>query len=254
MNSASPAAAELLLRIGDDALILGHRLSEWCGHAPTLEEDVALANIGLDCIGQAQLLLNEAGSRLTPQQDGDQLAFHRDVIDFRNLLLVELPNIDFGVTIMRQFLVDAFRMLHFEALAKSMDQAIAAIAVKAKKEVEYHLRHSASWVIRLGDGTEESARRSRNAVDYLWPYTGELFLVDHAEESLAGAGVGPRRTDLEPAWLTIVGDVFQKATLQIPAPHPAPITGGWTGRHTEYLGRLLAEMQVLPRTHPGASW
>ncbi len=253
MNSLHPSLFTALLRLGDDRLVLGHRTSEWCGHGPILEEDIALANIALDCIGQANLLLQYAGTVEGAGRDQDALAYFRDAIEFRNALICELPKGDFGVTIARHFFHGLFSVLQWEALSRSTDTTIAGIAAKALKESRYHVRHAGEWVIRLGDGTEESHRRAQDAVDFLWPYTGELFMPPADEAELVAAGVTADVSTLESAWRSQVDDVLQRATLRVPA-----ITwmqrGGRDGRHTEHLGHMLAEMQIVARSHPGATW
>jgi ring-1,2-phenylacetyl-CoA epoxidase subunit PaaC len=224
-----------LLTLADDALILGHRISEWTGHAPLLEEELALANIALDLIGQARALFTEAGNESGHTED--QLAFLRDPHQFRNALIIELPNGDFAYTIVRLLLVSAASDLFWQATLASSDPALAAIAAKAGKETAYHLRHAAEWLIRIGDGTDESHRRAQAALDSLWPYTGELFETGAERE----------------AWNAVVTPVLHQATLQRPGDGWMQ-AGGRSGRHTEHLGHLLAEMQVLPRTYPGAIW
>jgi ring-1,2-phenylacetyl-CoA epoxidase subunit PaaC len=241
------------LRLADDALLLGHRLSEWCGRAPTLEEDLALANIGLDLIGQARSLYAYAGEVEGRGRDEDRLAYLRQDREYRNLLLVELPNGDFACTIVRQLLYAAFMVPFWERLQASRDETLAAIAAKSLKEVLYHLRHAAEWVIRLGDGTEESRRRTEAALDELWPWTGELFEQDAAERALVEAGIAVDRAALKPAWDATVDEVLAEATLARPQDGWMQ-TGGRRGLHTEHLGYLLAELQHLQRSHPGASW
>ena len=247
------ATFEYLLRLGDDRLILGHRLSEWCGHAPILEEDIALANIALDLIGQASLLLGLAGTIEGQQRDADALAYLRDAVEFRNALLVELPKGDFAVTIVRQLFFSVFALLQAEALQRSSNQELAGIAAKMVKEFRYHVRHSADWVLKLGSGTPESRSRTQRAVDDLWRYTGELFLADDVDRAVAAAGVGVDPSTLESGWSETVRDVLDRAGLTIPET-PYMQRGGRTGRHTEHLGHLLSEMQILARSHPGASW
>jgi ring-1,2-phenylacetyl-CoA epoxidase subunit PaaC len=238
--STDPVAFESLLRLGDDRLVLGHRLSEWCGHGPILEEDIALANVALDLIGQATLFLRLAAQIEGKGGDEDALAYLRDAIDYRNVKLVELPNGDYGRTIVRQFLFDAWSVLHLEQLQRVAHTELAGIAAKAHKEARYHVRHSGEWLIRLGDGTDESHRRVQTALDDLWPYTGELF-QDEGTAALA------------PTWREVVSDVVQRATLALP-PDGYMHGGGRQGRHTEHLGHLLDEMQILARSHPGAKW
>ncbi len=240
------------LRRADDALILGHRLSEWCGHAPTPEEDIALANMGLDLLGQARSLYARAAEAEGGAHDEDQFAYLRDPPQYRNLLLLEQPNGDFARTIMRQFLYAAFIDPWWRAMTRSADPGLAAIAAKAEKESAYHLRHAAEWVIRLGDGTPESHRRAQDALDLLHPYTGEMFTCPD-EAPLVAEGIAADTEALRPGWDRTLDDVLAQATLARP-------TGAWshkggrTGRHSEHLGFLLAEMQHLPRTHPGAAW
>lgn len=242
-----------LTRLGDTTLILGHRVSEWCGHAPILEEDIALANMALDLIGQTQLWLGLAGEVEGRGRDADALAFRRDAWDFHNLLLVERPNGDFGVTLMRQFLFDAWHLPMLKALEGSTDARIAAIARKAGKEVAYHLERSADLVIRLGDGTEESHRRMQGALDALWGYTGEMFLGDAVDQRLAEAGVMPAPESLRAVWDQTVDSVLAEATLVRPASDFAH-KGGKQGRHSEHMGHLLTTMQWLQRAYPDAKW
>lgn len=242
-----------LLRLGDDRLVLGHRLSEWCGHAPILEEDIALANIALDLVGQANLLLTRAAQVEGKGRDADALAYLRDAIDFRNALIVELPRGDFAVTIARQFLFGAYSMLQADALRGSADQELAGIAAKMLKESKYHVRHSGDWMLKLGDGTEESHRRLQHAVDELWRYTGELFLTDETEQRLVAAKVVADSAALQAPWSAQVSDVMRRAGITIPDAKWMQ-RGGREGRHTEHLGLMLAEMQVLQRQHPGADW
>ena len=247
------ATFEYLLRLGDDRLVLGHRLSEWCGHAPILEEDIALANIALDLIGQASLLLGLAGKIEGQGRDADALAYLRDAVEYRNALLVELPKGDFAVTIVRQLFFSVFALLQGEALQRSSNQELAGIAAKAVKECRYHVRHSADWVLKLGGGTTESRSRAQRAVDDLWRYTGELFLPDDVDRAAAASGFGVDPSTLESGWSDTVRDVLGRAGLTIPET-PYMQRGGRAGRHTEHLGHLLSEMQILARSHPGASW
>jgi ring-1,2-phenylacetyl-CoA epoxidase subunit PaaC len=235
-----------LLWRADDALILGHRLSEWTGHAPLLEEELALANIALDLIGQARVLYAYAGT-LTGHTE-DQLAYLRDAPAWRNCLIVELPNGDFAFSITRLLLVSAFADPFWRAAITSTDETIGAIAAKAEKETVYHLRHAAEWLIRLGDGTPESHRRAQAALDELWPYTGELFT-----ELPSAARIMPSPTSLHDTWNATVSNILARATLARPADGWMQ-SGGRSGRHTEHLGHLLAEMQFLQRTYPGATW
>ncbi len=244
---------EYLQRLGDDRLILGHRLSEWCGHGPILEEDIATANIALDFIGQAASILKLAGEVEGKGRDEDALAYFRDGVHFRNCLMVEQPNGDFGQTMVRQFLFDAYSVLMWEALAKGGHEQVAAIAAKSLKEDKYHLRHSSEWVVRLGDGTEESHARAQRALDALWRYTGELFDRDVVDEAVAAMGVAVDMAGIKSRWDAIVDDVLARATLVRPA-DAGMRRGGRVGRHTEHLGHLLATMQIVARSHPGATW
>lgn len=244
---------QYLLRLADDRLILGHRLSEWCGHAPILEEDIALANIALDCIGQASALLGLAGEVEGKGRTADDLAYFREGIDFRNCLLVEQPRGDFAFTIARQFLFDAHAFHLDRELAQSSFPKLAAVAAKSFKETCYHLRHSRQWMLRLGDGTEESHRRVQKAVDELWRFTGELFRADDLETALTERGVAPDRTAIERSWREYVDEVFKEARLQAPS-SPHMVGGGRQGRHTEHLGHLLAELQIVARSFPEAKW
>ena len=240
------ARTEYLLRLGDDALVLGQRLGVWCGHGPVLEVDISLANLALDQIGQATLLLGEAG-------DGDQLAFHRDALDFRNCLLVEQPNGDFAQTIARHLLYTTWQHLLLQRLTQSADQFLREFAAKAVKEVAYHRDLAGDWTIRLGDGTEESARRMTEGLDWNWRFIPELFEVDEVLQSPIDAGIAPDPREFEDEYRSAVGAVLAQAQLEAPADH-RPILGGRHGHHSEHLGHLLAEMQFLPRTYPDAVW
>ncbi|MCC5987272.1 MAG: phenylacetate-CoA oxygenase subunit PaaC [Pararhodobacter sp.] len=242
-----------LTRLGDNTLILGHRVSEWCGHAPVLEEDIALANMALDMIGQTQLWLGLAGEIEGRGRSADDLAFLRDAWHFYNFLLVERPNRDFGHTLMRQFLFDAWHQPMLKALEDSSDARIVEIAQKAGKEVAYHIERSADLVIRLGDGTEESHARMQDALERLWPYTGEMFLGDEIDARLADSGVMPAPESLRGAWDETVNAVLDEATLKRPEGDFAH-KGGRQGRHTEHMGHLLCSMQWLQRAYPGAKW
>lgn len=247
------AYVDWLCRMGDNCLVLGHRVSEWCGHSPVLEEDIALANTALDLIGQTQLWLGLAGEVEGKGRDADRLAYHRDAAQFRNALLVERPNGDFGATLMRQFLFDAWHIEMLRALQKSADPRVAEIAAKAVKEVSYHLERSADLVIRLGDGTDESHARMQKALNALWPYTGELFAGDGVDQAMAEAGIAPDPATLKPAWDQTVAQVMAEATLVLPE-GTFQHKGGKTGRHTEALGFILADMQFLQRAYPGGVW
>ena len=239
---------EYLLRLGDDALILGQRLSEWCGHAPSVEVDLSLANMALDLIGQATHILEHANNG-----DGDELAFKRDVLDFRNCWLVEQPNGDFARTIVRQLLYSTWQHMLFEQLAESPDPFLRAIASKAVKEVAYHRELASEWTIRLGDGTEESARRMRDALDWCWRFVPELFEVDEVLEQMIGLQTVPDPRSLERPYRAAITAVLAEANLPVPADQ-RPILGGRRGHHSEHLGHLLAVMQYLQRTYPGAVW
>ena len=241
------------LRRADDALILGHRLSEWCGHAPAMEEDMALANMGLDLLGQARELYSYAADVEGKGNDEDKFAYLRDVRQYRNLLLLEQPNGDFARTMVRQFFYAPFADLYWRAMMKSSDATLAAIAAKSEKESAYHLRHSSEWMVRLGDGTEESHRRARDAVDDLWAYTGEMFAVDESERALIERGVAVDPAALHPQWLITVSDVVGEATLVLPKSGWMQ-QGGRSGKHSEHLGHLLSELQSMQRTFPGATW
>lgn len=242
-----------VLRRADDALILGHRLSEWIGHGPILEEEMALANIGLDLIGQARSLYGYAAEAEGAGHGEDGYAYLRDVPQYRNLLLVEQSNGDFAQTMVRQLFYSAFADPYWRAMTGSRDATLAAVAAKSEKESAYHLRHAAEWVIRLGDGTDESHTRAQDAVDRLWPYTGEMFECDDAERVLVAAGVAADPAPLRQTWTETVQMVLDRATLTRPAAGWMQ-TGGRSGRHGEQLGFLLATMQHLQRTHPGATW
>ncbi len=250
----SAALFETLLRLGDNTLVLGHRISEWCGHAPVLEEDIALANTALDLIGQTQMWLGYAAQVEGAGRSADDLAMHRDVWDFRNILMVERPNRDFGHTMMRQFLFDVQHRALLTALAGSSDPRIAEIAAKAVKEARYHLDRSAETVIALGDGTEESHTRMQDALDRLWPYTGEMFLGDAVDVQMAQEGIAPDPAGMRAEWMQTVQATMAEATLTLPDSDFAH-KGGRTGaRHTEHLGHMLTQMQWLQRAYPGATW
>ena len=248
------ALFDYLLRLGDTSLVLGHRLSEWCGHGPALETDMALTNVALDLIGQARQFLTYAGEVEGRGRSEDDLAYLRDAHGYRNLLLVELPNEDFARTIARQFLFDAFNVELMAGLAAgSRDERLAAIAAKAVKEVSYHARHSSEWMIRLGDGTGTSHRKIQAALDDLWMYTGEMFAMDGVDDAMVAAGIGVDPVALKSRWDERVDEVLTEATVKRPEDGWMQ-TGGKVGRHTEHLGYLLAEMQFLQRAYPGAKW
>jgi len=235
-----------LLRLGDDSLILGQRLSEWCGHAPVLEVDLSLANLSLDLIGQATHLLEEAG-------DGDKLAFHRDVLDFRNCWLVEQPNGDFARTIARHLLFSTWQHMLFQRLTQSSDRFLVEFASKAVKEVAYHRELSSEWTIRLGDGTDESAGRMREGLDWSWRFVPELFEVDESLQTLIDRGVAPDPRAFEGEYRSAIASVLSEANLAVPADQ-RPILGGRRGHHSEHLGHVLAIMQYPPRTYPDTTW
>jgi ring-1,2-phenylacetyl-CoA epoxidase subunit PaaC len=241
------------LRRADDALILGHRLSEWCGHGPMLEEDMALANMGLDLLGQARELYAYAAKVENNGNDEDRFAYLRDVRQYRNLLLLEQPNGDFARTMTRQFFYAAFADPYWRAMIESGDATLAAIGAKSEKESAYHLRHSSEWMVRLGDGTDESHRRAQTAVDDLWAFTGEMFAVDDGERGLIEAGIAIDPATLRRKWLETVANVLDEATLAQPKGDWMQ-QGGRSGRHSEHLGHLLSELQSMQRTFPGATW
>lgn len=255
-RDAPNALFEFLLRVGDDRLVLGHRLSEWCGHGPILEEDIATSNIALDLLGQATMFLRLAGEVEGKGRDEDALAYFREVVEFRNCHLVELPRGDFAVTMAREFFFDVHAVVLLDALSRSTHATLAAIAAKSLKEARYHVRHSGEWMLKLGDGTGESHRRVQKAVDELWRFTPELFAVDDVDVALMREGTVPDMAALEPQWTSLVRDVIDRATLTLPhdVPRPAGMRGGRSGAHTEHLGHMLAEMQSVARSHPGASW
>ena len=249
-----PAAwVAALIGLADDHLILGHRLSEWCGHAPMLEEDLAMPNIALDLIGQARGLYTYAGDLEGAGRDEDALAFGRLERAYRNLLICELPNGDFAHTMLRQFYFASFMQLFWQETESSTDATLAAIAAKAVKEAQYHRRHCAEWVIRLGDGTDESARRMAEAVTLLAPYTGELFMADPEAGGAVAAGVLPDTKALQPAWQADIEQVFAAAKLVLPENVYAQ-KGGRSGLHTEAMGHLLAQLQFMQRSFPDMTW
>jgi ring-1,2-phenylacetyl-CoA epoxidase subunit PaaC len=241
------------LRRADDALILGHRLSEWCGHAPMLEEDMALANMALDLLGQARELFSYAAKVEGQGNDEDKFAYLRDVRQYRNLLLLEQPNGDFAHTLVRQFFYSAFADLYWRAMMQSSDATLAAIAAKSEKESAYHLRHSSEWMLRLGDGTAESQRRAQAATDDLWAFTGEMFTVDDGERGLIEAGIAVDPATLQERWQQTVSNIVGEATLVLPKSGWMQ-QGGRSGRHSEHLAHLLSELQSMQRTFPGATW
>ena len=239
--------------LADDALVLGHRLSQWSSRAPTLEEDIALSNLALDLIGQARLLYTFAARTEGKGRTEDDLAYFRGPEEFRNILLVEQPNGDFAFTMVRQLVYAAFVHPYFETLARSSEKDLAEIAAKAVKEMAYHVRHAAEWVIRLGDGTDESRRRTDAALHAVWPLTPELFEMTAAEQRLAAGGIAVDRESLRLRWNATIARVLGEAGLDAPVA-TSGTTGGRTGRHTPHLAEMLADMQVLARAHPGAAW
>lgn len=245
--------AAYVLRHGDDNLVLAQRLGEWISRGPELEEDIALANTAIDHLGQARALLRHAGDVEGKGRSEDDLAMLRTEREFSNLLIVEQPNGDFATTMARQLFVDAYQMSLWEALLGSNDQVLAGIAGKALKEARYHLRHSSGWVVRLGDGTEESHRRMQDAVNRMWRFTGELFASDAVDAAMVEQGIGADPSLFQPAWDSRVNAVLSEATLTRPA-DAYQRTGGRTGFHSEHLGHLLGEMQWMQRTYPGLEW
>ena len=252
-ESEHDALFQFLLRMGDNCLVLSHRLSEWCGHGPALEEDIALANIALDLVGQAQLWLDLGGKIEGRGRNADALAYLRDSLEYRNALLVEQRNGDFAETLMRQFLFDAWHLPMMQALKSSSRTDISDIAKKATPEISYHLERSSDLVIRLGDGTAESHARMQNALNHLWRYTGELMHSDDIDLLLADRLVAPCLTEIKQSWTRKVEATLTEATLILPQDNHMQ-KGGKSGVHTEHLGYILAQMQYLQRAHPGASW
>jgi ring-1,2-phenylacetyl-CoA epoxidase subunit PaaC len=239
---------DYLIRLGDDSLILGQRLGEWCGHAPALEVDLSLANLALDLIGQATHLYEHANNG-----NADEIAFHRDVLDFKNCLLVEQPNGDFAQTMARQLLFSTWQHMLYRDLAESRDPFLSGLAAKAVKEVAYHRELAGEWTIRLGDGTEESARRMADGLDWCWRFVPELFEVDETLEEMIARQTVPDPRGFESEYYAAIEAVLAEAKLALP-PDQRPILGGRRGHHSEHLGHLLAVMQYLPRTYPDAVW
>lgn len=248
------ALFKYLLRLGDSSLVLGHHLSEWCGRGPILEEDIAMTNMALDLIGRARVFLSYAGEIEVRGRTEDDLAYQRDAYDFRNVLLAEQTNGDFAHTMMRQFLYDAYSFFLYEELKKSKDEKLAGIAEKSLKETIYHLRHTKEWILRLGDGTDESHQRAQNALDDLWMYTGDLFDMNDTDKFLIKEGIAPDLNTIKSKWENLVNEILTKATLKLPDEKTWMIYGSREGKHTEHLGYLLAEMQFLPRAYPGTKW
>ena len=253
ITDTKKALFEYCLRLGDNNLILGHRLSEWCGHGPVLEQDIALINVALDLVGSATSLLEYAAEVEGKGRSADDLAYLRDELHFRNVMLVEQPNGDFAYTIARQFFYDVYSYHLNEALKSSKDPRLSAIAEKSLKEITYHLRHSSEWIIRLGDGTDESKRRMQAAVDDLWMHTGDMFVMNETDALLIKEGIAVDKSLIKLQWDKMVKEIMNRATLTIPA-NIFMLTGSLEGKHTEHLGFLLAEMQYLPRAYPDAKW
>lgn len=255
-NHINPSTNQLInyiLHLADNTLILGHRNSEWCGHGPVLEQDIAITNISLDLIGQARSFYQYAAQLIGGETTEDSLAYLRDNREFKNCLLVEQPNGDWAQTVFRQFLFSNYQNLMYQELQHSKDEQLAAIAVKSLKEVTYHLRWSSEWIIRLGDGTKESHRRMLNAIDALWMYAGELFIPVDYETAAAEAGIGVDMSRLKFTWEEKIKEIFSEATLPFPA-KAFDQTGGKTGKHSEHLGYILAELQFMQRAYPGCEW
>jgi ring-1,2-phenylacetyl-CoA epoxidase subunit PaaC len=250
---SSDPAVQYLLRLGDTCLVLSQRLSEWCGHAPVLEEDIALANMALDVLGQARGVLTHAGQVEGRDHDEDQLAFLRDERDYLNATMAELPRGDFAFTVLRNAMMATWLELMWTRLQASTDPGLAAVAAKAVKEARYHRQHACDWVVRLGDGTDESAARLRDALTALWPYTRELFDVDAVDDAAAASGLGPRWSDLHEPWMAQMRALFDAAKLQMPA-EPKFRSDGKRGRHSEHMGYILSDMQYLQRSYPGGTW
>ena len=244
---------EYLLRLGDNTLVIGHRLSEWCGHGPQLEEDIALINVSLDLIGRSRSWLTYAGQVEGQSRTEDDLAFKRDDVFFRNNLLCEQPNGDFASTILRQLFFDVYTYYQYTELVNSQDETISAIAVKSLKEIEYHVRHSRDWTLRLGDGTDESNKRMQAALNNLWRFVGDLFDMDTVDENLIKQGIACDNNKIKTLWEKTIFEILAEANLQIPE-KSFFAKGSRIGMHTEHLGFLLAEMQYLPRAYPNSKW
>lgn len=242
-----------VLRLGDNALIMGHRLAEWCSKAPILEEDLALTNFALDYIGRAELLLNYAAQIDGKGKNEDDLAYKRKERDFFNHLITELPNGNFADTMARQFLFSCYEYLFYSKLINSKDERLAAISQKAIKEIKYHLKHASDWIIKLGDGTNESHYKMQNAINNYWMYTGELFEMDSIDETMYDLQIGINNSALQNEWHLMVIEVLNSATINIPSDNYMQ-TGSKKGIHTEHLGYILADMQYLPRAYPDANW
>ena len=253
MSDLNKNIFEYTLRIGDTSLILGQRLAEWCGHGPILEEDIALTNISLDLIGQARAFLTYAGEKEGKGRSEDDLAFFREAREYKNRLMAEQPNGDYAQTMIRQFFLSIYQYYFFTELMKSKDETLSALAEKSLKEVSYHLRHSSEWTIRFGDGTEESRMRTIEAIDTLWKYTGDLFETDETDAELFVKRISVDMNIVKTNWHKKVSEVFETATLTAPE-ESFMIGGSIRGMHSEFLGHVLSEMQVLPRSFPGVEW
>lgn len=251
--SEQEALFDYCIRLGDSSLIIGHRLSEWCGHGPILEEDIAIINVSLDLVGQARSVLDYAGKVEGKGRNEDDLAYLRDVNFYKNFLICEQPNGDYGRTIVRQFLFDSYHYLFLNELVNSKDEFLSAYAEKSLKEVTYHMQHSTNWLLRLGDGTKESHRRVQEPLDDLWRFTGEFFAVNEVDEILTRKGIAVDLSKIKPKWEQYVKAIIEEATLTLPTNNWEQL-GGKEGRHTEHLGFILAEMQFLPRAYPDATW
>jgi len=245
---------EYLLRLADDRLILGHRLSEWCGHGPILEEDIALANVALDNIGHAASLYEYAAEIEDKGRHRDEIVYFRNDVEYKNIKMVELPKGDYGFTIARQFLFSSFSYFLYEALKETEDEQFRGMIEKHLKEIKYHLRHSREWVLRLGDGTDESHERIQKAFDELWTYTDELFYMDEIDELMKKEKLGVDSLEFQEEWKNFITEILKEATLEVPGFDRFMQEGGRIGRHTEHLGHLLAEMQHLRRSYPDAKW
>lgn len=243
-----------LVRLGDDRLVFGHRISEWCGHGPMLEEDLALANIALDLIGQAGAFYTLAGQIEGKGRTEDDFAYLRDPKEFLNMQIVEQPRGDFAQTIAKLFIFSSFDVLFLPELMKSNNSELSALASKSFKESKYHFRHSSQWILRLGDGTTESHNKIQDALNEYWKFTSELFFMNKTDESLIEAGAAPDLLKIKPQWTTQVEKIILEATLKIPNSMDAFSSSGRNGAHSEHLTSMLTEMQVLPRTYPGAVW
>ena len=254
MDTTKKALFEYCLRLGDSSLIAGQRMAEWCGHGPILEEDIAMTNISLDLIGQSRSYYTYAAEIEGKGRTEDHIAYLRDAMEYRNVLLVEQPNGDFAVSMMKLFLFSSYLYLLYTELKVSKDTTLAAIAEKSLKEVIYHLRHSSQWIIRLGDGTPDSSQRIQTALHDLWMYAGDLFDMDAIDTQLIQAGITIDMTTIKPQWNKIISEILHKAKLTQPSPETWMARGSREGKHTEYLGYILAEMQALPREFPGATW